>query len=241
MKSGAKIMFLHIKHQSEPSLHLLLVLTVDDNVWVFIVPIQKYIMNLSNIGTLQNLQDTGYEILGPSGSFSPIINCSLLSPPDGLVVRQSGPACSRGWYMGMQPRLIQGHARLPDLWSYTGRKLRQLMSPFFSVLCWSSYVLSHCASGRGKGGKIQSSGAGPQGRGQRGVMGVLFGIICIYNGNTVLTLGYCPSTAFITVFTEATLPKYGLLPDVMLFDKLRTQISAFFGEPMLNCCKQIQI
>ena len=73
-------------------------------------------------------------------------------------------------------------------------------------------------------------------------MGVLFGIVCIYDWDTVVTLGYCPSTAFITVVTEATLLKYGLLLDVILFDnKLRTQISAFLGKLMLNCCKCIQI
>lgn len=61
-------------------------------------------------------------------------------------------------------------------------------------------------------------------------MGVLFGIMSIYNWDAVVTLGYCPSTALITVVTEATLLKYGLLLDVILFDnKLRTQISAFFG------------
>lgn len=69
-------------------------------------------------------------------------------------------------------------------------------------------------------------------------MGVLFGIMSIYDWDAVVTLGYCPSTALITVVTEATLLKYGLLLDVILFDnKLRTQISAFLEELMLNCCK----
>lgn len=53
---------------------------------------------------------------------------------------------------------------------------------------------------------------------------------CIYNWDTVVTPGYCPSTAFITVVTEATLLKYGLFLDAILFDgKMRTQISAFWG------------
>jgi len=110
---------------------------------------QKYIMNLSNTGTPQKFQDKGYEILGPLGSYSPIINCSALSPSDGLV-RRSLPACGRV----LQPRLMQGHARLPDLQSYRGRKLRQLISLFFSVVHWSSScVFSHCACGRGKQGR----------------------------------------------------------------------------------------
>lgn len=57
----------------------------------------------------------------------------------------------------------------------------------------------------------------------------------------LVTLGYCPSATFISIVTEATLLKYGLLLDVILFDKLRTQISAFLEELMLNCCKHIKI
>lgn len=62
-----------------------------------------------------------------------------------------------------------------------------------------------------------------------------------YDQGTVVTLGYCPSTASSTVVSEATLLNYGLLLDVILFEKSRTQISAFWGELVLNCCKPIQI
>lgn len=72
------------------------------------------------------------------------------------------------------------------------------------------------------------------------MMGVLSGIVCICDWDTVVTLANCPPTAFITVVTEVTLPKYGLLPDAILFDsKSGTQISAFLGELMLHCCKCI--
>lgn len=74
-----------------------------------------------------------------------------------------------------------------------------------------------------------------------GVVGVLFEILCTCHWDTLVALGYHPSTTFISV-TEATLLKYGLLLDVILFDnKLRTQISAFLEELMLNCCKRIKI
>lgn len=73
-------------------------------------------------------------------------------------------------------------------------------------------------------------------------MGVLFGVVCTYHWDTLVTPGYCLSTTFISVVPEAKLLKYGLLPDVILFDnKLRTQISAFLWELMLNCCKRIKI
>lgn len=58
----------------------------------------------------------------------------------------------------------------------------------------------------------------------------------------LVRLGYCPIATFISVVREATLLKYGLWLDVILFDnKLRTQISAFLEELMLNCCKHIKI
>lgn len=73
-------------------------------------------------------------------------------------------------------------------------------------------------------------------------MGVLFGILCTYHWDTLVKLGYCLSTTFISVVTEATLLKNGLLLDVTLFDnKLRTQISAFLEELMLNRWKCIKI
>lgn len=62
------------------------------------------------------------------------------------------------------------------------------------------------------------------------MIGVLSATVCIYNWDTVVTPGYCPSAAFITVVTEATLLKYGLFLDAILFDgKMRTRISAFWG------------
>lgn len=79
------------------------------------------------------------------------------------------------------------------------------------------------------------------GKRAKGILGVLHGIVRSYDRGTVVTLGYCPSTAFSTVVSEATLLNYGLLLDVILFDKSRTQISAFWGELVLNCCKPIQI
>lgn len=64
------------------------------------------------------------------------------------------------------------------------------------------------------------------------------GIMCLCY--TTVTLSYCPSTVFIIAVTEATLLKYWLLLNVILSDKLRTRISAFLWEMMLNCCKCIQ-
>lgn len=64
---------------------------------------------------------------------------------------------------------------------------------------------------------------------------------CVFITGILSDTGLLPSATFISIVTEVTQLKYGLLLDVILFDKLRTQISAFLEELMLNCCKHIKI